>query len=120
MRRRIFLLFASVTTLMGFKPKEEEPWENRWARNRVRLRDDYLRFYRATIPSYADVDDHYQDVLRLHEAGKISDDTLAIGGGVYVRQLHKMEEWARSRVDIHKLVRQREKFFEEYGWRPSA
>jgi len=103
MKRRIFILFASLTTLVGFKPKREDTWHERWARRRGQTKDDYRRFYRATIPTYADIDDRYQALLNLHEAGKISEDTLAVKGGECVRELYNMEEHARSRADAHRL-----------------
>ncbi len=99
MRRRIFILFASLTALLGFTPKKEETWHERMARHRhARIRDDLCRFYRVIIPDYADVDDRYQALLNLHEAGKISDDTLAKLGGECHRKLYNMEEHDRSRT----------------------
>ena len=101
MTRRIFILFTFITTLLGFKPREDT-WEERWARHRVRPRDDYRWFYRATVPGYAEEEDDYHIFLKLHAMGKISDDCLAKLGGECLRRMHVMEEEAWQRAwDFH-------------------
>lgn len=110
MRRRIFILFTSLTTLLGFKPKREDTWHERWARGRARTREDWRRFYRATIPDYDTTDDMYQALLNLHEAGKISDDTLATKGGECLRKLYTLEDVHRMRHLTYQLEQDKKVF----------
>lgn len=97
MRRRIFLLLTTLFALLGFKSwEEQETWHGRWARAGVRTRADWKLYLRVTLPGYADLDDEYEALLRLHQAGKISDRTMSKLGGKKLETIWQLEQkWFR-------------------------
>ncbi len=80
------------------QPKEET-WQQRWARGGARVRADWLRFFRVTIPGYAELDDEYEALQTLYAEGAISEQTLAVKAGALLENLDAL---SRPHVLRHK------------------